>query len=276
MTYLRMALFTIPLGLLGCDPGNVSLGGGGGPGGGGGGGGGPDAAPPVEESPRVSEGLALLYEFDEGSGTIVRDTSGQTPAFDLTIPDPTAVEWLPGGGLEITAPTILSALGPTSRVGLACQQTAEITIEGWVSPAAVNQDGPARILTISADNTTRNLMLGQNNTQAVVRVRTTNTDDNGEPATNGVDVLLDGAMQHLIYTRDPISDEGRLYIDGELAGTETVAGTFENWDLSYGIAVGNELTEERPWRGTIGLLAVYCRALSDAEIQQNYEAGYQY
>jgi hypothetical protein len=271
MTYLRLALFTAALGLLGCDPGNVSLGGGGDPGGGDDG---PDAAPAVEESPRVTEGLALLYDFDEGSGTVVHDTSGQTPAFDLTIANPGAVQWLPGGGLELTSPTILSALGPTSRVGLACQQSGEITIEGWVSPAAVNQDGPARILTISADTAGRNLTLGQNNTQAEVRVRTTNTDDNGLPATDGVDVLLTGAMQHLLYTRDPISDEGRLYIDGELAGTEIVAGTFENWDLSYGIAVGNELTEDRPWRGRIQLLAVYCRALNSAEIQQNYEAGY--
>lgn len=270
MTYLRMALFTAALGLPGCDPGNVSLGGGT-PGADAG----PDAAPAVEPNPRVTEGQVLLFDFDEGAGTVVHDGSGLVPAIDLSIGDPGAVQWLAAeGALQITAPTILTSIGSPSRIGAACQESSEITIEGWISPAAVNQDGPARILTFSSDNATRNLMLGQNNTQATVRVRTTNTDDNGEPATNGLELPLTGALQHVLYTRDPISDEGRLYIDGALAGTETVAGTFENWDLTYPLMVGNELTEERPWRGTIYLLAVYCRALSAGEIQKNYEAGY--
>jgi hypothetical protein len=40
------------------------------------------------------------------------------------------------------------------------------------------------------------------------------------------------------------------------------------------MALGNEITLDRPWRGEIFLAAVYCRSLSQLEVQQNFEAGY--
>ena len=65
-----------------------------------------------------------------------------------------------------------------------------------------------------------------------------------------------------------------LYVDGVKQSPDSVPGNFGNWDLTYGIAVGNEPSLDRPWLGTVYLLAVYCKELSQAEITQNFTDGY--
>lgn len=45
------------------------------------------------------------------------------------------------------------------------------------------------------------------------------------------------------------------------------------WDASYPLMIGNEATRDRPWLGTILLLALYDRALGPEEIQSQFHAG---
>jgi hypothetical protein len=49
----------------------------------------------------------------------------------------------------------------------------EITIEAWVMPADDIQDGPARIVSLSADTGNRNFTLGQTTDYYDARLRTT-------------------------------------------------------------------------------------------------------
>ncbi|MEL4897673.1 LamG domain-containing protein [Crocosphaera sp. Alani8] len=51
-------------------------------------------------------------------------------------------------------------------------------------------------------------------------------------------------------------------------------GDFSNWNDDYIFALGNEITEDRGWLGSYYLVAIYDRALSKDEIEQNYQAGY--
>ena len=54
-------------------------------------------------------------------------------------------------------------------------------------------------------------------------------------------------------------------------------GTFEEWDVGteeYRLAVGNELTLDRDWLGQLHLVAVFDRALTEDEVEQNFLAGY--
>ena len=53
----------------------------------------------------------------------------------------------------------------------------------------------------------------------------------------------------------------------------TDSGSFGNWDPSDLFNVGNEASSERPWLGTIRLVAVYDRPLSAAEVVQNFGVG---
>jgi len=261
-----LALLLIPFALACGDVGSIPPGGGGGPGGGAG----PDAGPAA--SPRVTAGLQAIYLFNEGSGSTIYDQS-LLGGLDLQVEDPASVQWMPTGGLNVTAPTLLATVGPADRLGNSCMASNAVTVEAWVRPAAVNQSGPARIVTLSDGNNSRNFTLAQDNLLLDVRARTTDTDDSG--GTTVSDVTAFGAnVVHLAYTRSGVDDEAQLWVDGQLAGTETLAGSFSNWDMTYRLGVANELNGERPWRGEIYLVAVYCRSLSPGEIWQNYKAGY--
>ncbi len=52
-----------------------------------------------------------------------------------------------------------------------------------------------------------------------------------------------------------------------------LSGSYSNWDGADPFNVGNEGSSDRPWHGTIRMVAVYDRPLSGAEILQNFQAG---
>jgi hypothetical protein len=225
---------------------------------------------------RVEEGLIALYDFEQ-PGTIVPDVSGIGTALDLTIENPGAVEWLPGL-LRISQATRLVTSGPAEKVVAACTNTDEVTVEAWITPKNLTQDGPARIATISNGSYDRDVTLGQGlwggspSDTYNVRLRSTHTDQDGMPLVTTAGGTAQLALQHVIYTRDT-SGRACIYVDGDLQVEETVGGNLSNWDGTYRLALANELDTSRPWLGDMHLVAVYGRELSSDEVRQNYEFG---
>jgi len=82
----------------------------------------------------------------------------------------------------------------------------------------------------------------------------------------------EGKLTHLVYTR---AADGRavLYVDGRPEATGQVAGTMDNWDAGFHLALANELTQDRPWLGEYHLVAVYDRTLTAEEVQQHFKGG---
>ena len=128
---------------------------------------------------RVTAGLQVLYAFYEGGGSTVQDVSGVGNPLDLTLSDLGAVTWLPNGGLSVDASTVITSSGPAIKVITALQASQALTLEVWIKPANVTQDGPARILTLSQDGNSNggNFILGQGSgsdpTVFTARLRTT-------------------------------------------------------------------------------------------------------
>lgn len=233
----------------------------------------PDADVGEPDDGRVKNGIVALYKFKEGTGTLVADSSGVLPALDLTIADPAAATWMPGGGVNVIAPTIIQSGLPAQKVFDACVASNQITYEAWVRPANLEQTGPARILTNSIDAGNRNFALGQAATVVSNRLRTTITNNNGTPAVDSLpDALGLLSIQHLVYTRDAAWSS--VYIDGVKVATDTIGGKQDNWDPTYPLAIANEVSLDRPWLGEIYLAAVYCRRLGTAEVQQNFAARF--
>lgn len=229
-------------------------------------------------SERVQEGLETLYTFKEGSGATVNDVSGSDVALNLTINDETAVTWMTDGGLVINTPTIIQSAGAASNIIAASKASQEITIETWLKPKNVTQDGPARIVTLSENVFDRNFTLGQgrwgNHASDVfdIRLRTTDTTLGGMPSVTSSSGLATTSLIHLVYTRDA-AGIARVYKDGVEVQSATVVGDFSSWDANYAFALGNELTQDRPWLGELHLVAVYSKALTTDEVLQNYSAG---
>ena len=131
---------------------------------------------------------------------------------------------------------------------------------------------------MSVDPYNRNFTLGHADGQFEVRLRTTTNGNNGTNVR-----LYSGsgsattALSHIVFTRDS-SGAAALYIDGVLLDTATIGGNFSNWDPSYDFGLANEFStpgsdSNRNWLGEYRLVAVYSRALSAAEVQQNFTAG---
>jgi hypothetical protein len=196
-----------------------------------------DTASPVEpedgdlqNAVRAADGLQAIYYFNEGIGDVVFDHAPAEPKLDLVIGDTQTVSWLPGGGLDLNAATLITSPGPADKINAACVASDEITMELWVDPVTWDQEGPARIFTVSEDPGSRNASLSHGqyssypNTVFGMRLRTTETSDNGTPGINSQEGSLTGNLQHVVYTRDTAGN-ARIYVDGQESVADITGGT---------------------------------------------------
>ncbi|XZE54451.1 DUF1592 domain-containing protein [Planctomycetaceae bacterium SH139] len=232
--------------------------------------GGPNAEQAVPAG-RVSEGLQALYTFAEGRGNMVRDLSASGEAYDLRIADPGAVTWR-ADGLTLHASTIIAGEQPPRRLFEAIQQSGELSLETWLTPANLSQAGPARVMTISNGTSARNVTLGQDADRYNVRLRTTQTSGNGEPSLSSTAGIVATRASHVVYTRDA-DGNSLLYVDGQQVGQARIEGKLSAWQDSFRLALCNELSLNRPWLGSLHLAAIYNRALSKSQVAQNFAAG---
>ena len=102
--------------------------------------------------PRIASlsGLVVLYDFEEGAGTTIRDRSQAAPPLDLRIETPRVVRWKPGA-IAIDGSAAIASAAPATKIVEAVTKSGEISIEAWVKPANTTQNGPARIVSLSAD-----------------------------------------------------------------------------------------------------------------------------
>ncbi len=228
----------------------------------------------AEGGNRYEANLVAKYMFQTGSGSTAYDTSGVTPAADLALSG--NVSWAGGWGITLGAGGKAQATTSASqKVSTMLQASGEYSIEAWVAPANVTQTN-AFIVSYSGSNTTRDMTLGQDAMQYEGFARSSVTDTNGNPplitATNGG--AAQAALQHVVLTYDPVNGQ-KMYVNGLPTGDAdpSKGGTLANWDTTFALVLGNETTGQRQWQGTIKFAAIHSRALTPAQIQQNFAAG---
>ena len=211
----------------------------------------------------------VSYDFTSNSGNLIMDRSGAKPLVNLLINEPRNV-LRANGSIKFLKGTVARSVAPPSKIFNAFKGSNTISAEIWFKPSNLKQDGPARLLTISGGTSDRNFTIGQEGRSLQARIRTTGTSNNGLPALES-NALLTTGVTHAVYS----FDEGRakLYINGRLVKEQKISGTFDNWDKNFKIAIGNEVSNNRPWLGTIYYAAIYNRKLNPNEITTRYEAG---
>ncbi len=112
------------------------------------------------------------------------------------------------------------------------------TVGVTVLPERPRQRGPARIVTISADTSQRNLTLGQQAEDLTVRLRTPSNGENGQrPEMVVPGILGDGQQHQIIVTYDaPLL---AIYIDDE-TGRHAVS-------LAPGLALFRDFARQNRW-----------------------------
>ncbi|WP_078082764.1 LamG domain-containing protein [Microbulbifer mangrovi] len=224
---------------------------------------------------RIENNAIALYEFKSGSGTTAYDTSGVNPAIDLSLSGD--VEWLGSWGIQLNGGKAQASTTSSKRLFDTLTGTGEYSIEAWVAPANVVQEGPARIVTYSGGNDIRNFTLGQAMYNYTFQNRNdASTDADGMPAliTEDMAERAQATLQHVVATFDPINGR-RLYVNGEFTGDADLvaAGLLSTWDDTFALALGSEVSGDNVWQGSIRLLAIHSRALTQDDILTNYEAG---
>ena len=243
-----------------------------------------DVAVTNVDNERVTAGVVALYLFDETSGQVLDKSNFDASPVNLTISDPGAVSVARANGvLTISGAdtnTILSSGANDLAAALNPAGTAsdDITLEAWVQPANTTNFGPARLVSMSADTGNRNFQLAQGSAAANdgdkwnARLRTTTTDANGNPEINTADGTADTSLQHVVFTHDAAGNEV-LYVNGVAVYTGTRTGDFGSWNAAYVLNLANEIGGSRQFLGDMHLVAIYNRALTAAEVQQNFSAG---
>ncbi len=215
--------------------------------------------------------MQALYLFDADSGDVVRDRSDVKPQLDLKIENPSAIQWQ-DGALVVHSATKIRSTRPANKLIGSVKQSQAITVEAWIKPANDQQKGPARIVSISANASERNITLGQDKNRYDVRLRTTKTDGNGNPSTASPKGTLKTELTHVAYTRDA-SGNAWIYLNGKRLMQKKVSGKLNKWKNNFHLSLADEIGGGRPWLGEFHLVAIYSRALTVNEIQQNFQAG---
>jgi hypothetical protein len=218
--------------------------------------------------------VIALYEFKTGSGNIALDSSGVTPELNLTLSGD--VNWVGGWGIQIVNGKAQGSTANSKKLHDLIKATGEYSIEAWIAPANVVQEGPARIISYSAGTSSRNFTLGQTQYNYDFLQRSSTTDANGEAAlsTADADEDLQATLQHVVVTFDPLNGR-KIYVNGVFTDDldPVPPGNLNDWDDSFAFVLGNEVSNDRLWQGTIRMAAIHNRALTPEQIVQNFEVG---
>lgn len=222
----------------------------------------PDA-PPDASHGRVADHIIGQWTFDETNGTVVHDSGPY--GVDLT---GTAGSFTWASSELTISGTPLVASAQTPPLGLDIRGTGAATLEAWVSPATTAQGTAhaAVVAGLDASINSRDVSLLQQGTKWIARFRN-GADQNGQVLTSASDVTT--AMTHLVITFD--GGAPHFYVNGVDEADGTPGGP-SAWE-AYKFVIANEPQGNGPWTGTYALVVLYDRALTSAEVTDNFAAG---
>lgn len=221
---------------------------------------------------RADENLIAMYDFSAGAGEVVRDRAGVGNPMDLLIEG--EMEWIPGGGLRNISGKAQASLADSMKLFNMLNAGNQFTVEAWVIPENTNQTGPARMVSYSRDTGRRNFTLGQRADEWSARVATNQTGSNGaSPERNTNNNALTTELTHVVMTYDNQAGGRKIYLNGVLAVEEDLGADNLAWQNDNLFVLGNEVTNNRIWRGDFRFVAIHASALNAVQVAQNFDAG---
>ena len=223
---------------------------------------------------RFEDDVIAKWEFREGEGVIVADTSGVQPEIPLNILG--EFEWFGGWGVRLSNGRVQGAVSNSNKLADRIAVAGEYTIEAWIAPNNVTQEG-AWIVGYAGGPSSRNLLLTQTLYNYDFYNRSTaNAVNDGGPATSteDADEIAQASLQHVVLSYDPFSGR-KIYVNGVDTGVidEQGPGNLSNWSDAFAIVLGNDFAGGSPWAGVIRMVAIHSKSLSPDQVQQNYDIG---
>jgi hypothetical protein len=216
---------------------------------------------------QLQNGLVSYWSFDDGSGSIASDSSGNGNIATLV-----------NGPSWVTAGEIAGALsfdGVDDYVTFASQAQNIISISAWVYAQAT----PGNVFPRIIDMPGYVLFLAEpsnpNSNPASLGFLSRRSDRDGEwdtPANS----LAYNSWNHVtvVYDSSSTSNNADLYINGVKQTMSKITSPQGTQTANEGAGIiGNQIPLNRGWVGLIDELRIYDRALSAAEIVSLYDQG---
>lgn len=214
------------------------------------------------------EGLELRYSFDEGSGTVAKDTSGHgrdgtyvnSPAFGAGVRNGALV--LSGGaGSSTTAPYVTIPNGVLKGLD-------DVTVSSWVKWTS-STSGFQWLFGLGS-NSSRYLFMSPNYQSSALRAAITTGSWSTEQAVSS-SALPAGSWQHVAVTINSATRTAVLYVNGSPVATNTSV-TLKASDLYDAAAsssgyIGKSLYSSDPYLGAaVDDFRIYSKALSADDV----------
>ena len=165
-----------------------------------------------------------------------------------------------GFGMDVRGGWAAVDAGRADYVLEQCQGTGAFSVEALVTTAGLKQGGPARIFSFSNGTTERNFTLGQEGDRLVFRLRTEEGTPNGSEFAFGE--LQTGMAQHVLVSYG--AQRVKCYINGVKVLEKKVGGDLSAWKRMP-LVFGDESGGGRNWDGHLEAVAIWSRAVGDAE-----------
>lgn len=220
------------------------------------------AAPTPAGAPHARGRTRLPHGFP---ATVLLTTALLIPVRIISVPPsvPNGAVRFSGEGIAFPAPGLVRSADVPRELYREIRAANAFSIEVTISSRDTAQTGPARIVSSSSGTDSRNFTIGQQNHGLVFRLRTTNTDLNGVQREIVIDSVFATPGRRRVRIETDLR-EVSIHVDGALRWTgDGPGGTLDNWDLSYPLLFGNEVTGDRPWRGTLHAVAVRASLSAD-------------
>lgn len=145
---------------------------------------------------------------------------------------------------------------------------SSLILELSIQTSLLQQFGPARIFTISKDPKYRNITVAQGGSDLILRLRTIDSGLNGLPQYVVKNVFINS--NKLSFLIKITNRELEIFVNGvKRLTTNLPQDALSNWNTDYKLALGNELTFDRPWIGKIYKAAISTNTRSIDYIKNN-------
>jgi hypothetical protein len=207
----------------------------------------------------TSVGTVIIYCFNEGSGNLVSDSSGNSYTGDI-IDSPQWVAGKSGTALQFDGVNDYVNITTISEIRNA------ITIEAWIKPDNLAEDDAIIMKPHISDATPKSMyFLGIGKSNALrFSIATNNNRYFVDSAANS---LQAGVWQHVAGVYDGL--QMKVYVNGVPGNPTPITGTIDTNLMPVWIARGKVNGATNQFKGTIDHVRIYSRALNSSEISQH-------
>lgn len=223
------------------------------------------------------DNIVVKYDFLEGSGTTINDTSGVSTESDVDIVMPQSMQWIPDGGLTFAGNTYAYQTNGSTDAKLYNMINQNVlTFEAYIKPVSTDNGAstsPDQIFAYSSTNAYRTFSVGQVHDTIGIALGPGNTA--GTYFYTAAGTLESGVSKFITLVFDIPNDVIKLYINGvyhSQINSSSISSI--SFPTSFFIALGSErggTSGTNHFYGDINYVAIHNAILTDEQILKNYE-----